>query len=182
MGSPWRDQLGCPVATLSILDMQGCPFLRCNFFQKGLAKNRRPQITTQCMQECLKRGIPVSYFSKGGNYFGRLQSTGHINVERQRMQCSLYESGFAIELSRRIIRAKLKNQAVVLRRYEKSRNIPEMEQSQHIKRYRENVERAETIEEIMGYEGQAAKSYFEGLSKIINQDFKFKGRSRRPPP
>ena len=31
--------LGCPVATLSILDMQGCPFLRCNFFQKGLAKN-----------------------------------------------------------------------------------------------------------------------------------------------
>lgn len=69
----------------------------------------RPQITTQCIQECLKRGIPVSYFSKGGKYFGRLQSTGHINVERQRMQCSLYESGFAIELSRRSIMNLLQN-------------------------------------------------------------------------
>ena len=40
MGLPRRDHmLGCPVATLSILDMQGCPFLLCNFFQKGLAKN-----------------------------------------------------------------------------------------------------------------------------------------------
>ena len=40
MGLPRRDHmLGCPVAILSILDMQGCPFLLCNFFQKGLAKN-----------------------------------------------------------------------------------------------------------------------------------------------
>lgn len=30
------------------------------------------QMTTQCVQECLKRGIPVAYFSKGGTYFGRL--------------------------------------------------------------------------------------------------------------
>ena len=44
----------------------------------------KSQMTTQCTEECLKRGIPVSYFSKGGVYFGRLQSTGHINVARQR--------------------------------------------------------------------------------------------------
>lgn len=25
------------------------------------------QMTTQCVQECLKRGIPVFYYSKGGN-------------------------------------------------------------------------------------------------------------------
>ena len=27
------------------------------------------QMTTQCVQECLKRGIAVSYFSKGGKLF-----------------------------------------------------------------------------------------------------------------
>ena len=27
------------LATLPFLDMQGCPFLLCNFFQKGFAKN-----------------------------------------------------------------------------------------------------------------------------------------------
>lgn len=50
----------------------------------------RAQMTTQCVQECLKRGIPVSYYSKGGSYFGRLQSTGHVNAKRQRLQCALY--------------------------------------------------------------------------------------------
>ena len=46
-----------------------------------------PQMTTQCMQQCMKRGISVSFYSKGGQYFGRLLSTGHANVERQRKQC-----------------------------------------------------------------------------------------------
>ena len=30
---------GSPFATLSFLDMHNCPFLLCNFFQKGVAKN-----------------------------------------------------------------------------------------------------------------------------------------------
>lgn len=139
------------------------------------------QITTQCIQECLKRGIPVSYFSKGGSYFGRLQSTGHINAERQRKQCALYESEFAIELSRRIICAKLKNQTVVLRRYEKSRNIPVRESLKMLHICREKVLHCQTIPEIMGYEGQGAKAYFEGLSMLINPEFVFHGRNKRPP-
>ena len=38
------------------------------------------QMTTQCVQECLKRGIAVSYFSKGGSYFGRLQNEYHVEL------------------------------------------------------------------------------------------------------
>ena len=34
---------------------------------------------------------------------------------------------------------------------------------------------------MIGFEGQAAKSYFQGLSKCIDEEFKFQGRSRRPP-
>ena len=49
------------------------------------------QLTTQCIQTCLKRGIPVSFFSKGGSYFGRLQSTNPFNTERQRLQSLLKE-------------------------------------------------------------------------------------------
>lgn len=44
----------------------------------------RVQMTTQCTIEFLCRGIPVSYFSKGGYYFGKLHSTNHVNVARQR--------------------------------------------------------------------------------------------------
>ena len=77
----------------------------------------RVQITTQCIEECLKRGIPISYYSNLGHYFGKLESTGHIHVERQRKQAKLYQSEFALELGKRILQSKIKNQKVLLMRY-----------------------------------------------------------------
>jgi CRISPR-associated endonuclease Cas1 len=139
------------------------------------------QMTTQCVQECLKRGIAVSYFSKGGNYFGRLQSTGHINAERQRRQSALYESEFAFEIAKNIITAKLKNQGVVLRRYEKSGKVSVNEALKMIHICREKITYCKTVSEVMGYEGQGAKAYFDGLSALIDSDFRFQGRSKRPP-
>lgn len=141
----------------------------------------RAQMTTQCVQECLKRGIPVAYFSKGGTYFGRLQSTGHINAERQRKQCSLYESPFSFELARNMIHAKLKNQQVVLRRYEKSKGRTVSGFIKMLQICREKLPQCRTIPELMGYEGQGAKAYFDGLSDLVEPEFKFHGRSRRPP-
>lgn len=131
--------------------------------------------------ECLKRGISVLYYSKGGTYFGRLQSTGHVNAERQRKQSSLYDTQFAIELAKNIISAKLKNQQVVLKRYEKSRKIPVGDSLKMIHICRERVQQCRTIPEITGYEGQGAKAYFDGLSMLIDPGFKFQGRNRRPP-
>ncbi len=148
---------------------------------EGITIMGNSQMTVQCMQECLLKGIPVSFFSKGGRYFGRLHSTGNVNTQRQRKQCALYDSEFALELSRKIVRSKLKNQYVVLRRYEKSagkasENVWKM---MHI--CREKVVECNTIQEIMGYEGQGAKAYFEGLAEVIHPEFIFHGRTRRPP-
>lgn len=106
---------------------------------------------------------------------------GHVNPARQRKQCELYESEFAIELARIIINAKLKNQMVVLRRYEKSKNIPVSESLKMLHICREKVFLCQTLQELMGYEGQGAKAYFEGLAMLIHPDFVFKGRNKRPP-
>ena len=38
------------------------------------------QLTTQCITECLKRGINILYYSMYGAYYGRLISTTHVNV------------------------------------------------------------------------------------------------------
>ena len=141
----------------------------------------KSQMTTQCTEECLKRGIPVSYFSKGGVYFGRLQSTGHINVARQRKQSALYDTEFSIKLAKRIIDAKLRNQSVVLRRYEKSKGLQLDEIQKMLSVCRAKVFRCDSIPEIIGYEGQGAKYYFKGLSQCVDEPFQFKGRSRRPP-
>ena len=139
------------------------------------------QMTTQAMQTCLQRGIPVAFFSKGGRYFGRLQSTSHVNAERQRLQCLLYEDPFSIELSRIIIEAKINNQIVMLRRYNRSTGIPVGNFLNTMLQCKKKVRNAGSIEEIMGYEGYAARAYFEGLAEVIDPEFKFKGRSKQPP-
>jgi len=128
------------------------------------------QITTQCMEECLYRGIPVSFFSKGGRYFGRLVSTGHANPALQRQQSALYDTPFAVELSRRIISAKIRNQLVVMRRYAKSKAMDVQDLDGKIGIYMKKVSEMDTIEEIMGYEGQCAKLYFQGLSRCIEPE------------
>ena len=56
----------------------------------------------------------ISFFAKSGRYFGRLLSTGHVNTELQRKQCALYDTEFALALSKKIIRAKTKNQLTVI--------------------------------------------------------------------
>lgn len=45
----------------------------------------RIQVSTACMTECLKRGITLGFFSTTGAYYGRLSSTNHVHVERQRI-------------------------------------------------------------------------------------------------
>ena len=148
---------------------------------EGITIMGQSQVTTKCMEECMMRGIPVTYFSKGGRYFGRLMSTGHVNVERQRKQSALYDTDFAVELGKKILSAKVKNQSVVLRRYEKSKHKTLEEEQQMMLICRNRILTSKKITEMIGFEGQAAKYYFKGLSACIDKNFTFQGRNRRPP-
>lgn len=139
------------------------------------------QLTTQCMEECMKRGIPVAFLSKGGRYFGRLVSTGHMKAELQRKQSTLYYTDFSLELSKLIIKAKIRNQQTVLRRYSVNKRINVEDCIHSMKVSEKKIEEVDDIQELIGHEGQAAKFYFKGLSKCIRDEFRFNGRSKRPP-
>jgi CRISPR-associated protein Cas1 len=140
------------------------------------------QLTTQCITTCLKRGITVLYYSTNGAYFGRLISPNHINVARQRKQAALEENEkFKIAFSKKIIKAKINNQIVVLRRYTRRKEINIDRNIDLMKSAIIDIEKAESIEEIMGHEGQAARLYFNVLSMLIDSEFVFKGRTKRPP-
>ena len=68
---------------------------------EGIGILGQAQLTTALTEYCLLNGIAVSYFSRGGTYFGKLESAAHVNVPRQRLQCSLYDTEFALEFIRR---------------------------------------------------------------------------------
>lgn len=141
------------------------------------------QMTTPCIGECLKRGISIQYYSSKGAYFGKLSSTKHVNTKRQRLQVRLTEDKtFALTLSKIILQAKLNNQIVLLRRYQRNSKIHVNEEINTIKRLKDKISSGKDLPEISGYEGNAARAYFKGLNNLINvSEFKFNGRNRRPP-
>ena len=140
------------------------------------------QITTQCITECLKRGINILFFSTNGSYFGRLISTSHVNVQRQRKQAEIEKNEeFKLRLSRKIIDAKIRNQVVILRRYARNTNQNIERPVIEMQNMAKKLWYAQTTEQIIRYEGTAAKIYFRVLGELIDPDFTFNGRSRRPP-
>ena len=138
--------------------------------------------TTQCIQECLKRGISVIFSSSNGAYFGRLISTNHVNVARQRLQAKITDDpDFCLGIAGRIINAKINNQIVILRRYARNQNIDVGDEISTMKRMANLVKTADSVEKVMGSEGYAAKTYFSALGKLVDRKFAFKGRNKRPP-
>lgn len=140
------------------------------------------QLTTQSMEACLKRGINVIFYSTKGAYFGRLISTSHVNVQRQRVQAEIGKNeDFKLAFSKQIISAKIKNQIVILRRYSRTTGSDVERSIIEMKIMEEKVWRGNTVEQIMGCEGNAARIYFQSIGKMIEPDFKFHKRTKRPP-
>ena len=160
-----HDKVLVPIETLEGIDIYG-----------------NAQLTTQAMHKFLLKGIPVSFYSKGGKFFGKLMSTGHINAKRQRIQSRLTsDETKCLILDKKIIKAKANNQLVVLQRYSRYNVEDISEEVKNIKAIVNHIDRCSNTNELMGYEGNIARNYFKGLGKLIDEKFKFEKRSRRPP-
>ena len=139
-------------------------------------------ITTRCMQELLAGNIPVCFFSSRGRYFGRLESTDGSKITQMKKQFAVFEDEeYTLELARKIAMAKISNQITVLRRYMGDKKELFNRQIDVMKQLKVKASNGMTNPEIMGYEGNAARLYFEVLSNVIRSEFKFYGRNRRPP-
>lgn len=146
----------------------------------GITIIGRVQVTSQCAIYCLNNEINILYMSIVGNVFGMTTTYRHINQTRQRKQIELYNDSFRIPLAKKTIPAKIYNQFIVLRRYEKSKGINNSQESKMMLICMKKIKTANSMEKIIGYEGSAAKYYFSGLSKCVDKNYVFKGRSRRP--
>jgi len=135
-------------------------------------------VTTACIKQLLKLGIPIVYTSQYGKLYGKVDSSTMRNTYRQRRQCSLYDTDFSLDLAKKMLNAKLHNQSVVLRRYSRSKCIDNSEYINAVRYCMKKIDMSSSINEIIGYEGRAAKCYFKGLSKCVGDDFKFNCRSR----
>ncbi len=149
---------------------------------EGLVLVDSVQVSSQAMTEFLRLGIPVTWLSHTGAFFGRLESTRHVHVFRQEKQVLARQSPFSLALAKKCIAGKVHNQLTVIRRHRRYDEREDLKDAvRQILALRKHIFQSETSEQIMGYEGIMARIYFQALAKMVPPEFSFPGRSRQPP-
>lgn len=139
-------------------------------------------ISLGAQKALLERGVNTSILSTRGRYYGRLVNTSSINAERLKRQVYLSDNREQCLLfTRNTLSAKVHNQLVVAKRYIKQTTPEINEKIKQLQIAERRILDAKSIDEIMGLEGAAAKNYFGILATVIDKDFSFQGRNRRPP-
>lgn len=144
------------------------------------------QVTTQGMRALLQAGIPVAFFSRGGWFYGQSTGTIHGNVfVREAQFQARSDSSRTLDIVRRLIHAKLRNQRTILRR-----NGSEVDSAlDRLENTARSVRVATDVDQARGYEGDGAATYFGAFGSMLHppggderiRSFDFNGRNRRPP-
>jgi len=142
------------------------------------------QITTQALKALWRRGVTVIWLSYGGWLDGWSQGpmSGHVTLRRRQVLASVHGLRFAQQM----IRGKIHNQRVLLRRNAK---VP-LDDSVlgQLKELEAKTESAASLETLLGIEGTAARLYFGQFHTLLSPrcevaaEFQVHGRARRPPP
>ena len=145
-------------------------------------------ITTPCLQELMWRGIPVTWHSHGGWFYGHTIGNGHKNVELRTAQYrASFDDDVCLRFAKDLVRAKILNSRTLLRRNWKG---PASSHDVMIE-LRDDSRRAarcRSLSVLLGVEGTAAARYFRVFGAMISEAmregqgaFDFEKRNRRPP-
>jgi CRISPR-associated protein Cas1 len=105
------------------------------------------QITTQAVQSLCEAGVPVSYFSMGGYFYGITTGLNTKNVMLRRSQFRLADSEwFPLSLARVLVAGKIRNQRTMLQR---NHVEPKKQSLGVMKAMADRAERAESLESLL---------------------------------
>lgn len=139
---------------------------------------------------CGERGVGLSFFSERGRFLARVQGpvSGNVLLRREQYRwADRPEKSAAI--ARAVVLAKVANCRTVLQRGIRDKpdtaGAQDMEAAvRRLGRIIDEVSSAESVDEIRGHEGDAARVYFGAFDHLITSskdEFFLKERSRRPP-
>lgn len=141
------------------------------------------------MAFCAENSVGISYLSENGKFLARVYGAQQGNVLLRKAQYAVADKeSESLKIARPIIAAKVANFRNLLLRHQ--RNHPEVcppsvvSAATTMGNRLAEIERAATLDELRGHEGECATVYFGVLSTLMmsqEEDFKFTQRSRRPP-
>jgi CRISPR-associated protein Cas1 len=141
-------------------------------------------LTPKALAFLLQEGIDTVFLSFYGKYRGRLMTEFGKNIELRRRQFHrMGEANFQLPLARSLVRGKLLNCRLLLRRANQERRSETVTRTVHrLRLLAEQTRSAANTEVLMGLEGAGAAAYFGVLGEILKAPgITFAGRNRRPP-
>ncbi|SDY78479.1 type I-C CRISPR-associated endonuclease Cas1c [Lachnobacterium bovis] len=140
--------------------------------------------------KCVEKNIDMVFCTPRGYFLARPtgRTQGNVLLRREQYKIADMEK-LKTEISKNFILGKIVNEKNVLSRmirdHENRINKTDFEDAITIlKNMIDEVQRADNVESIRGYEGVAASAYFSRFNDMIlrnEEDFAFNGRNRRPP-
>lgn len=146
----------------------------------SLQLNGTIQITSQALKALSERGIPVLMCSQSGYLVAHvLKSSSRDGKARMSQIIQASDPPQSLLFAKLFVYGKVHNQLIFLRR-RSGKSGTSVARLWHCLKKIRNVD---SKDELRGIEGEAAKFYFDGLSRLIgkNSGFSFSSRSRRPP-
>jgi CRISP-associated protein Cas1 len=146
-------------------------------------------ITAAALHLCLQRGVPVVLLSRLGRFVGRIDAEAGRHVRLLQAQVRAADKPeLCLALAAQSVSAKLANSALVLARFARHRGLaPPLAQALgqavvQLRRDRQRVKTAQTLDVLRGLEGQAARVYFARMRSLLGDAWGFTARQKQPPP
>jgi len=140
------------------------------------------QLTTQVMQYCLKQHIPIYLLSGNGQYYGMVDSFSTRSVLLHKEQfLRANDPDFCLSLAKQFIKGKISNTRLILNRLSRHRKATAFEiAAQQLKWVIKQIDTASTLDQLRGFEGNAARIHFQSIVTSVDAKWGFHGRVKRP--
>ncbi|GGX56641.1 type I-C CRISPR-associated endonuclease Cas1c [Saccharospirillum salsuginis] len=147
----------------------------------------RVSVSPYLMGYCAERAIGLAYYTQYGRFLARVQGPENGNVLLRREQYRWADDpAKSVQIARLSVAAKVANSRSILQREKRNHGDNESEQLRKaIDNLAVNLRRvrnSNSVEEAMGMEGDAARTYFGVFDTLLRgTGYTFSGRVRRPP-
>jgi len=151
----------------------------------------RAGISHQALAWCAENEVAVARLDRNGKFIGRWVGPVSGNVYLRLDQFEIYQqnNSAALKLSKNMVKGKIINSRAMLLR--SARDVKNDKAADKLKKAAERLKLLEEklggikdLEELRGFEGNAARQYFSCINEMIvadEEEFIFAGRKKRPP-
>lgn len=143
------------------------------------------QLTGSALKMLMRNQIDTVFLGTNGKFNGKLEFRLGKNVFLRQKQFELLKDQyFPLSFAKSVVAGKIKNQLSFMQRIYRKRDVPKSYEGviQRMKKLEGQVQGAEAVNSLRGFEGTAAKQFFSVFQHNLVPDWVvFNGRSKNPP-